>query len=78
MNRFFIPQTWIEEDRVFLRNGFAHQICHVLRLKPQDLVVVLDDTGTEYTVSLTEVNKKQVIGRIKETRSCEVCMRTVP
>ena len=68
MNRFFIPQECIEENRVRLCNGFAHQICHVLRLKPQDLVVVLDNTGTEYTVSLTEVNKKQVIGHIKETR----------
>jgi 16S rRNA (uracil1498-N3)-methyltransferase len=70
MNRFFVPQVWIEENRVRLCDEFAHQICHVLRLKPQDLVVLLDNTGTEYVVSLTEVHKKQVIGHIQETRSC--------
>ncbi len=71
MNRFFIPQTWIDGDRVCLSNGFAHQICHVLRLKPKDQVVVLDNTGAEYVVCLTEVGKHQVGGVIQEQRVCQ-------
>lgn len=70
MNRFFVPQEWIADDRVHLDEPFAHQICHVLRLQPQDLVVVLDNTGAEYEVRLTEVNKTRVIGCIQETRTC--------
>ncbi len=71
MNRFFIPQTCIEEDRVRLCNGFAHQICHVLRLKPKDHVVVLDNKGSEYVVCLTDVGKHQVCGDIQERRLCQ-------
>ena len=70
MNRFFVPQEWIGEGCVRLEDAFAHQICHVLRLKPQDQVVVLDNTGFEYIVSLTEVQKKLVTGEIQETRRC--------
>jgi 16S rRNA (uracil1498-N3)-methyltransferase len=69
MNRFFIPQEWIEQDRVRLEEEFGHQICHVLRLNPQDRVVVLDNTGMEYVVRLTRVDKKRAIGQIEETRA---------
>ncbi|MCP4449971.1 MAG: 16S rRNA (uracil(1498)-N(3))-methyltransferase [Planctomycetes bacterium] len=70
MNRFFVPPTWIEEDRVRLCDGFAHQICHVLKLHPGDGVVVLDNTGTEYMVRLTHVDKKLAWGEIQERRAC--------
>lgn len=69
MNRFFIPQEWIEPDRVRLEEEFGHQICHVLRLQPQDRVVVLDNTGMEYVVRLTRVDKKRAIGQIEERRA---------
>ena len=71
MNRFFIPQEWIEPDRVRLEEEFGHQIFHVLRLKPQDKVVVLDNTGMEYVVRLTRVDKKRAIGQIEERRVCQ-------
>jgi len=71
MNRFFIPQEWIEPDRVRLEEEFGHQIFHVLRLKPQDRVVVLDNAGMEYVVRLTRVDKKRAIGQIEETRASQ-------
>ncbi|MCF7973899.1 MAG: 16S rRNA (uracil(1498)-N(3))-methyltransferase [Phycisphaerae bacterium] len=70
MNRFFIPREWIEQDRVRLEDDFAHQISHVLRLKPQDFVVVLDNTGMEYVVRLTWMDNKRTGGEIHERRSC--------
>ena len=70
MNRFFVPPECIDDHNVRLEEGLAHQICNVLRLKPQDLVVVLDNTGNEYIARLVEVNKKQVIGHIQERRPC--------
>jgi 16S rRNA (uracil1498-N3)-methyltransferase len=70
MNRFFIPQEWIEDDRVRLEEDFAHQISHVLRLQPQDQIVVLDNTGMEYVVRLTWMDKKRAGGEIQERRPC--------
>ena len=70
MNRFFVPPEWIEQKGVRLEDEFAHQICHVLRLKRGDQVVVLDNTGFEYVVRLTCVDKKKACGDIEERRLC--------
>jgi len=64
VNRFFISATDIEGDRVRLSPEQSHQVCHVLRLKPGDTIVVLDDSGTEYDVTLTTVDRKETVGRV--------------
>jgi len=64
VNRFFISTSSIEGDRVRLSQEQSHQICHVLRLKPGETIVVLDDSGTEYDVTLTAVDRKETIGQV--------------
>lgn len=66
VNRFFISTSDIEGDRVRLSPEQAHQVQHVLRLQPGDAIVVLDDTGIEYHVTLTAVEKRQVVGQVTD------------
>lgn len=70
MNRFFIPSEWIEGKRVSLHDPYAHQMCHVLRLRPGDWVVVLDNCGREFDVCLTDVGKQLVVGEVRGERVC--------
>jgi 16S rRNA (uracil1498-N3)-methyltransferase len=67
VSHFFVPASDIEGDRVRFSPEQAHQVCHVLRLKAGDTVVVLDDSGTEYDVTLTAGEAKEAFGRVTGT-----------
>lgn len=64
VHRFFIAASSIEGDRVWLSPEQSHQVCHVLRLEPGDTIVVLDDSGTEYDVTLTAVSRTETVGQV--------------
>ncbi|MEW6578963.1 MAG: RsmE family RNA methyltransferase [Chloroflexota bacterium] len=68
MHRFFIPPTWIRGETVWLGDDVAHQLRHVLRLRPGARIVVLDDRGWEYEVELLAVEHKAARGTICERR----------
>jgi len=51
MHRFFNPREWICQDNVLVKGEQAHQIFHVLRLKPKGHIIVLDNSGWEYEVN---------------------------
>ena len=44
----------------------THQIRNVLRLKPGDRVILLDNSGWEYQVELAEVSRERVAGQIRQ------------
>jgi len=67
-NRFFVPASSIEGEQAHLSPEQAHQVCHVLRLEPGDTLVVLDDTGLEYHVTLTTVDLQETVGQITARR----------
>ena len=62
MHRFFVSPECISGDTVTLGGAVARQLAHVLRSRPGDRIVVLDDSGWEYLVSLDEVNPRTVRG----------------
>ena len=64
MHRFFIPPHWIEHDRVTISGDLVHQLKHVLRLRKGDRIAVLDDTGREYQVSLSEIDSDRIAGMV--------------
>jgi len=68
VNRFFIPASDIGGDRVRLSPEQSHQVCHVLRLRPGDPIVVLDNQGTEYNVTLTAVSRTETVGQVTGKR----------
>ena len=70
-NRFFVSESGFEDQRVRLSAEQAHQVCHVLRLKSGDEIVVLDNAGYEYDVTLTTVAKREATGQV-------TCKRPAP
>ena len=68
MNRFFVSKDSFRGDKVLLGKDQTHQIHSVLRLRPADRIIVLDNTGWEYQVSLAKVTHEQVVGEILQKR----------
>jgi len=68
MQRFFIPADWIHGDTVSFEGPIVHQLSRVLRLKPDDRVVVLDNSGWEQEVVLVRFDSAQILGRVTEKR----------
>ncbi len=71
MNRFFISESNMNDGRVLLDLEQAHQICHVLRLKKQDQIVVLDNQGSEYDVVIRTLGRQTVEGQIVTKRAAQ-------
>ncbi|MBI3536956.1 MAG: 16S rRNA (uracil(1498)-N(3))-methyltransferase [Chloroflexi bacterium] len=66
MHRFYISPDVIHEGRVMLRGTIAHQIRDVLRLKPGDPIILLDNSGYAQRADLITVDRDVVRGRIAE------------
>lgn len=64
LHRFFIPPAWLTPPTVSLSGETARQIQTVLRLQPGDEIIVLDNSGLEWQVRLTELRKGEVQGQI--------------
>ncbi|MCP5093986.1 MAG: 16S rRNA (uracil(1498)-N(3))-methyltransferase [Chloroflexi bacterium] len=62
MHRFFV--THIEGSLVTFPEEKARQIRSVLRMQVGDQVVVLDNSGMEYDVQLSYVDKRRVLGEV--------------
>ena len=64
MHRFFIPPEWVKGERVSLTGEPAHQIVHVLRLKPKDHIILLDNSGWEYEVEIDQIGPGLIQGKV--------------
>jgi 16S rRNA (uracil1498-N3)-methyltransferase len=70
-HRFFVPPASITGDRVAFDAAIAHQLRHVLRLRPGARVIVLDNAGSAYEVVLETVERDTAVGRITARRAAE-------
>ncbi|MEW5986368.1 MAG: RsmE family RNA methyltransferase [Chloroflexota bacterium] len=68
MHRFFVSPDAVHDQQVTLVEEQAHQIAHVLRLRPGQMIVALDNAGWEYEVELTQVGRREVMGEVKKRR----------
>lgn len=66
MHRFFVPPHSIKESRVALRGTIVHQIRDVLRMRPGDEIVLLDNSGFAYRTELVTIDRDTVRGRVIE------------
>lgn len=65
MNRFFLPDKFIQENKIFFPPDISHQILNVLRLHEGSQVQVLDNQGYVYDVALSQDEENgKPIGRI--------------
>ncbi len=65
MQRFFVSPDRLKAGRVTFSPEQSHQITRVLRLTEGDSVVVLDNAGWMYDVSLTELSPVATVGAIR-------------
>lgn len=63
-HRFFIPPDWLDPPTVHLQGETARQIRIVLRMQPGDEIIVLDNSGMQWQVTLTHVDKDVIEGQI--------------
>ncbi len=64
MHRFFLTDTPLLVNRVVDLTPLAHQLHKVLRLQPGEIVILLDNQGREYAVSLTAVQARYAAGAV--------------
>lgn len=68
MHRFFVPPSWVQGNQVTVTGPQAHQIAHVLRMQPGDIVIVLDNSGWELETQLVAVERRKVQGEVLHRR----------
>ena len=68
MHRFFIESGDLAKSTVSIHGSVARQITRVLRLSVGDTVVLLDNTGWEYIVSLEFTNSSEVRCKVLDKR----------
>ena len=65
--RFFVPAAAIQGSEVQIDDAeLAHQMTNVLRLGAGDEVLLLDNSGWQYSVVLRELGRKGVSGSISQ------------
>ncbi len=69
--RFFVAPQAIVDGQVQFDALLSHQIAHVLRMQPGARVTVLDNSGLEYEVELSEVRRDRAVGRVCGQRPAE-------
>lgn len=66
INRFFVPAESIGKKGVLFPEETARQIRQVLRLRPGEKVMVLDNRGMEYLILLEKITHEKVWGSLQE------------
>ena len=66
VHRFFVPPSNIGSERVTLTADASRQLARVLRARPGDGIIVLDDSGYEYAVTLDNVSPRAASGVIHD------------
>ena len=67
MHRFFVDPSCIQESRASIVGPVARQAARVLRLRPGELVALLDNTGWEYAVRLISVSSSRLEGDVVDS-----------
>ena len=68
MHRFFISQESFTAQGVVLGQDYAHRLGRVLRLRPGDQVVFLDNSGWEYDAEISHLSQNCVEAHITGKR----------
>lgn len=76
MHRFFVPPSWIQGNQVTITGPLVHQIVRVLRMRPGDEVIILDNSGWEIQTRLVSVDRDAVKGAVLRRRLVSTEPRT--
>ena len=67
LHRFFLDSSQISDGQVRLDRYAAYQVARVLRHRPGQQVVVLDNTSNQHLVELVKVHTSETTGRVLES-----------
>ncbi|HBY93552.1 MAG: 16S rRNA (uracil(1498)-N(3))-methyltransferase [Ardenticatenaceae bacterium] len=76
MHRFFLDPEAIQATVVTFPQETVFQIGRVLRMRPGDRVIVLDNSGWEREVELTEIGRRHALGTVCARRRAKGEART--
>lgn len=80
MQRYFIKNTDIFENKIFIQGNDCHHITNVMRMSLGDVVIAIDEEGFLYQATIHAMNKNQVTLKILEKKTdnrelpCKVTM----
>ncbi len=69
MQRYFLTNEQFNENKVVITGEDAHHISRVMRQKVEDQVIVCNENGQSFILTLTAVEKDEVMGEISEVLS---------
>jgi len=64
MHRFFVSPNSITQRHAEITGPLVHQMKNVLRLRPGDHVMLLDDSGWAYKTELVSLEENRIIGQV--------------
>ncbi|MBI2940205.1 MAG: 16S rRNA (uracil(1498)-N(3))-methyltransferase, partial [Chloroflexi bacterium] len=76
VHRFFVSPEAIQQGVVRFTESQAHQFAHVLRLRPGDQIIALDNSGWQYVVELVQVDATRAVGQVKTKMLAQTEPRT--
>ncbi len=71
MQRFFVSHEAVSGEQVVISDSnLIHHLRDVLRARPGEHVILLDNSGWEYETALVQVEADQVVGEVAQRRLC--------
>lgn len=64
MHRFFLPPEAIHHDRIRFPDTAYRQLHNVLRIKPGEQVIVLDNRGSQFQLQMDVISPQEVSGLV--------------
>ena len=61
MHRIFVDSSYIKEAEVHLLGEPLYKVRTVLRMKPQETLIILDGLGTEYVCRIVSISSKRCL-----------------
>lgn len=63
-HRFFVPASWLEKEKVTITGPLVHRLRNVLRLKPGERIILLDNSGWEHETEIAAVSSQRIRGHV--------------
>ena len=58
MQRYFVEKECIKDNYAEITGKDYHHIKDVMRMKPNDKIILLDNSGNEYLCEIININQK--------------------
>ncbi len=71
MPKFFVTRDKITDNEIIIDSEDAKHIKKVLRIGVGDTIIICDGGGTDYTAKISNIDEKQVICEVVDSKKCD-------